>query len=146
MASLLHAENLLTAGLENAVRKELDWIAQSDRFKVAFIQTGIKVKEIDPKKELIAFRIIQETLNNIIKHAQATEMKVNFHYEALYTTIDIEDNGVGFDSTNWQADLKGIGLANLFKRAKVIGGQLLLESVLNKGTRITLTLPLNNKI
>lgn len=140
MASLLHSENLLTEGLEKAIRKELDMIRQTDRYLLEVMKLGNPTQALDSKRELIAFRIVQEILNNIIKHANASVIKVTFQYALSSTVIRIEDNGNGFNLEEVLQQRSGLGINNLYKRAKIIGGELSIQSTIDKGTTVTLLL------
>jgi len=94
---------------------------------------------IQGNKKLIIFRIIQECLNNCLKHAQATELSVNFFYNETDLIIAVKDNGIGFQELN--QEIKGIGLQNIINRASLIQGKAVIDSVVSKGTTITITLP-----
>ncbi|MDO6433002.1 ATP-binding protein [Flavitalea sp. BT771] len=142
LASVVHAENLLKEGLEKAIENELGWLAKSERFEITWRCTGDRKSMQSPQKELIAFRLIQELLNNIIKHAEATAINVDFQYLEKAYEIQIRDNGKGFDVRQAVADSRGMGLNNLFKRAQMIEGELTLTSEEGKGTTATLNIPL----
>lgn len=141
LASLLHAENILAGGLEHALTKELEWISQSDRYQVACTVSGRREKEIDPQKELIAFRLIQELFSNIIKHADATVIRINYNYQPDEVHIQISDNGKGFDVADRIKNPRGLGVANFFRRARLIGARFTIESEKGKGTTAILTIP-----
>lgn len=141
LASILHAPNLLSAGLEKAVENELNWLARTDRFKIQWSVSGTDANRLDPQKQLIAFRIVQELLNNIIKHAEATILNVEMQYLTENVSIAISDNGKGFDVAGAVEDKKGLGIGNFFTRAIVIGGRLDLISSADQGTRATLQIP-----
>jgi signal transduction histidine kinase len=91
---------------------------------------------MDIQRELLIFRIIQEAFNNIIKHAKATETVLTLDYNATGLTITVRDNGSGFIlPDNGQSDKTGkAGLKNMETRAKMIGGKMQLESIIDKGT------------
>jgi two-component system, NarL family, sensor kinase len=99
---------------------------------------------IDKNKELMLFRITQELLNNAIKHAQATEIKVDLTAtNALALTV--EDDGVGFNIDEQKSDKrtgKGLGLYSIENRASLLGAKLDFDKHRRKGSKITLTLPL----
>ncbi len=141
LSSLLHAENILSQGLQNAIRNELDWISQSERYKIVYHADGSSESKIDPKKEIIAFRLIQELFNNIIKHANATIIEVNYTCSTDSVMIELSDNGKGFDLEESIKNPQGLGINGLYKRARLIGGQLNIESIKGKGTKATLTIP-----
>lgn len=90
--------------------------------------------------EVTLFRILQELLANIIKHAQAknVEIYVNFYEDSL--NIIVEDDGVGFDTSEVKDD--GIGLSSIKKRLKAINGEMQIDTQPNRGTTIILDLTL----
>ncbi len=105
----------------------------------------IKVNNIDVNKrientlEIQIFRIIQELLTNIIKHAKATEATVQFSEQDQVLTIMVEDNGKGFDIS---AASSGIGLINIEKRIEKIDGEMVIDSSIGNGTTVILNIPL----
>jgi signal transduction histidine kinase len=82
-----------------------------------------------------SYRIIQESINNALKHANASKVSVEVLCQNESIEIKIEDNGIGFDET--QTGL-GNGLSNLKKRAKELNGEILVTSQINKGTKVVL--------
>jgi signal transduction histidine kinase len=90
-------------------------------------------------KETEIYYIVEEALNNILKHANAktVAIKMNNQGEAFY--LEINDNGCGFDQDNLQRG--GRGLGNIRERAKRINGELKIQSSPNQGTKITLLVP-----
>lgn len=82
-----------------------------------------------------SYRIIQESINNALKHAKATKVSVEVLCENQFIEIIIKDNGIGFDEEN---NVLGNGLSNLKKRAKELNGEILVTSQLKKGTTIVL--------
>lgn len=89
------------------------------------------------------WRIITEALNNIIKHANASEVNVTLAYKAGKLFITIIDNGSGFEISH---GLPGMGLKNMQSRAEDLGGRLSLISDIKKGTRVEMELPIDGKI
>jgi signal transduction histidine kinase len=140
MASVLHATNLLKGGLENAVNNELNWLSRSDQYDISMKVTGDRSPDANPQHDLIAFRLIQELLNNTIKHARSTEIVVLFDYQPHGLHITISDNGIGFDVAASIEKPVGLGLHNLFNRAKIIGGTLEIQSSPGMGTTAFLKL------
>src|SRR5664279_824673 len=102
---------------------------------------------LDAQQELIIFRIVQEVLHNIIRHAKATSIRVLFHFKPENVFLQIVDDGTGFDAS--QLNDKnyngfGLGLRNMYNRAKIINADFNLVSTLEKGTTVTLGLKSNN--
>ena len=85
------------------------------------------------------FMVVKESLNNIVKHAQASEVEILTQLSNQNLSIAIEDNGIGFDIKNYEA---GNGLRNMKTRIVAAGGSFDISSNLKKGTRITISIPL----
>lgn len=143
LASVLYADNLLKQGLEKAVEKELHWLARTEQFSTSISFTGTP-KAINPERQLIAFRLIQEVLNNVIKHAKATKLQVRFNYEDDVLGVSVVDNGIGFDPVAVQKTGNGLGMTSLAKRAEMINGELSIQTSPGEGTSILLKIPYNS--
>jgi signal transduction histidine kinase len=89
------------------------------------------------------YRALQEALNNIVKHAQATQVWVELSVEDALLSLTIQDNGKGFSEERQQSN--GIGLSGLQERLMIAGGKLNIESSPNMGTILTVELPLPTK-
>lgn len=102
---------------------------------------------LDPRPtaevELHLFRIVQEALNNVIKHARATQIQINLFEEADRIRLTITDNGQGFKPHIPAAPqgAKGWGLVSMRERAEILGGQLTIQSEPGKGTSIQIEMP-----
>ncbi|MGL6067968.1 MAG: sensor histidine kinase, partial [Sediminibacterium sp.] len=90
------------------------------------------------EKDIILYRMIQEIINNILKHAAATAIHVSIHMESNQLSTKITDNGKGFDTAIIQKDKQGIGLDNIFMRAKLINTTVNIMSSPGNGTAVTL--------
>lgn len=145
MSSLLHADNLLEKGLPNAIDREINWLLKSERLQIRYSVTGEASKRLPKQTELVAYRIIQELLNNTIKHANATELVVTLSFGLAEASIYISDNGKGFSLDKARADSAGLGMSTLFHRADMIGAELQLHTEEGKGTQATLHIPYQKK-
>jgi signal transduction histidine kinase len=95
--------------------------------------------------ELTIYRVMQESLNNIKKHSEATSVTVKLRFGDDRVSIEINDNGKGFDyyKTIRQATTSGhMGLLGMRERALMMGGDLNINSKVGGGSRISLTLPI----
>ena len=100
-------------------------------------------RRFDPEAELAAFRIVQEALNNVEAHAQASESSVLVHFDEAQVRLEIQDDGVGFDIQNHgNGHGRQLGLIGMQERAQSVGGRFRAVSARDEGTRIRLTLPL----
>jgi two-component system, NarL family, sensor kinase len=144
LSKTLNTDFLSKQKLTDSIQLELGHIQKTKKYSISFEITGIETA-LDPQKELILFRIIQESLNNIIKHANAKQLSVTLDYQPKQLLAVIEDDGVGFIAeeipTKAISD-KGTGIGNMYHRAKLIGAEFSINSEINKGTTSKLLLPI----
>ena len=131
-------------GLVAALRQQLNLLAADGG--VAVELSSNLTERLDPTTETVIFRSLQEAMQNVRRHAQAKRVTVELRRSANQVTAVLEDDGVGFDipSVLPKALADGhIGLHSLLERVHLAGGQVELRSYPGKGTRLELTLPLN---
>ena len=107
------------------------------RVQVTFKNSGLEGRRFAPEVETAAYRIAQEALTNIARHAGVTEATLRVWTEAHTLTIQVEDSGSGFDPEAAMAGNDTSGLAGMRERATLLGGQLTVESRSGAGTRLT---------
>lgn len=140
LSKSLHAEAILSAGFEKAIETALNLISKTAAFETSFSVEGEAIL-IDPQKELILFRTVQEALQNAIKHSGATFIKIGLLYTTGNLQVTIMDNGKGFDHAAVYNDpKKGSGLRNMQNRTKMIGAQFSIDA--QSGTKIQISLPI----
>lgn len=127
-------------GLLPAVEKLAGNISSSQGLKVEVIGFGLTT-QLDSALEINIFRMIQELLTNVIKHAQASEAFVSITQHEDSLNIMVEDNGLGFDSRKLQHDT-GMGLGSIERRVEYMEGSMEVDSTLGKGTSISIDIPL----
>ena len=140
----LDSENIVKVGLTTVIRYELEMLDKTGLYHTSFKQSG-QEQRLAPSREIIVYRIVQESLNNVIRHARATEVEVGVLFSETQLTIVITDNGSGFDTASLGPGAvsgNGAGLKNMKNRALLIGANLSINSVPSYGTRITMTIPL----
>ena len=101
-------------------------------------------RDLDDAIKITIFRIIQESLNNIIKHAQATQVNIHVHFEETRVRINIFDNGIGFDREQIQqrrTSRLSLGLAGMEERAALLGGTVTVQSRPGYGTEVEALIP-----
>ncbi len=109
------------------------------------IKVSLKAK--DPKYrfpaevEITLYRIIQEALTNVSKHAQATEASVSISLRNCTAILSVRDNGVGFDTSKFLSAPRGMGLLNTKERVNLLGGSFEIISRPRKGTRVNINIP-----
>ncbi|MBC8874933.1 MAG: PAS domain-containing protein [Planctomycetes bacterium] len=106
--------------------------------KVTF-HHDVQFDRLDPMLENTVFRIVQECLNNVKQHSQAARAEVRLVQNNDHLSIQVRDQGVGFDTTRVPEDC--FGLRGIRERARLLGGQADIDSFPGKGTRISVELP-----
>ena len=81
-------------------------------------------------------------MNNIIKHSQAKDAKIEIKKNIKYVTISISDSGIGFDKKSKLKEVNGLGLTRMIERVKLLNGNIKINSELNKGTNISFRIPI----
>jgi signal transduction histidine kinase len=100
---------------------------------------------LDDRQVIVIFRMIQEVLNNILKHAHATCITVSLEITETSTLITVKDDGVGFEPYKLDEAKTGIGLKNMKQRAKDINGKVSINTAPGQGTEVVITIqPLLN--
>lgn len=140
MAKSLSTSRIQELTLLQAVEQELQRIGRSGVIKCNVEVSGNE-QQVAEQKKIIIFRIVQESLQNILKHAEATLVNVGFYFLAEQLKITIDDNGIGFSSNEKTAFEAGLGLQNIVKRSALIMGKATINSAINNGTKITLIIP-----
>jgi signal transduction histidine kinase len=135
----LRPHHLDQLGLTTTIRAMIETIAESSG-----IGMSSELDDIDgvfpPADEITIYRIIQESLNNVVKHSKAGEAHVAVHCHEHHVEIAIRDNGQGFASSAPDAraaDRRGFGLKGLAERVHMLGGTHTIESGPGRGTTVT---------
>jgi two-component system NarL family sensor kinase len=129
---------LLNKGLPDAV-EELTGKISSKEMQVSFYSEGF-AERLNTTTETILFRVIQECINNSIKHAEANTLDISLIHDNDGISVTIEDNGKGF-STEEQQKEEGIGLANIRSRIKFLKGMVDIDSSPGNGTLVAIHVP-----
>ena len=127
-------------GLINALRDLVSRMNFSYSFNTDFNVYG-EERVLEDHHNIMIFRIIQESFNNIAKYAEATEVLLQLTFSDDWLNISIEDNGVGFDVNQVNVD-KGMGLKSIDFRTNYMGGDYEIDSRLGEGTMISINVPL----
>jgi signal transduction histidine kinase len=130
-------------GLVPAIEMLTQSLNQPDRLAAAYTIEG-EVRRLSPDYELAVYRIVQEALNNVIKHAQAKHVDVYLRFGEMLS-VSIRDDGVGFampDRVDALTDRGHFGLIGMRERAELVGARLVIHSSPEQGTTVNVTLPL----
>jgi signal transduction histidine kinase len=145
LRKLSHTTNgdfVLNEGLNASVLKLSNSINSLKHLTCSFENTIESEVNLKKTNELIVYRCIQEILNNAVKHSDGNEIKIIFSELDCLFKVTISDNGKGFDPLNSQN--RGMGLKNIADRISLIQGEFEISSIINKGTQITLSVPITN--
>jgi signal transduction histidine kinase len=142
LSHLLHPAVLDDLGLPAAVDAYLKEVGARHDIRIELLQDGM-ADRLSPDVEAAAYRVIQEALTNVVKHARAQTCRVYLQRLVNTVLVTIEDDGVGFDvAAVQQAGARaGLGLVGIRERVAQARGTLRLESARGKGTRLTIELP-----
>ena len=135
----LNADALLQHGLLHGIEEEINRIRSLSRFEVHYEVTGFTAF-LDPQKEVVIYRIIQEGFQNILKYAEAGRTLLLIHFHPSSIRITLTDDGRGFDPKNIGRS-RTTGLANIENRIRFLNGHLEIHSEPGKGTRLQFTIP-----
>lgn len=130
-------------GLIAAIERYVSQIQlDNDNLKYFLNVSNEENVKIIPIVNLTIFRIIQEILVNIRKHAHATKVEINLIYESDYLYIMVKDNGIGFDVNKDSNKAKNFGLSIMKERVKLLSGEINIDSIIGKGTIIQVKVPI----
>jgi signal transduction histidine kinase len=138
----LRPMTLQEEGLLSAIKKHLAALLSRHGRVVELKVTG-SVRRLPAGVEEAAFRIVQESLNNVVKHANAPRAQVALHFEPRLLKLSTADNGVGFDP-NARPRAHTMGMASMRERAESVGGYMSVESAPARGTRVSADLPIDD--
>jgi two-component system NarL family sensor kinase len=129
---------LLESGLALVIKQFIENI-ENDSIKVNFLSKGFE-EHFDDTIETILYRILQECVNNVLKHAKASRLDISLIKDEDNISLTIEDNGSGFDLTDKQK-YQGMGLKNLQNRVNFVKGKVEVDSHPGQGTLVSVYIP-----
>jgi len=144
IASDLRPSSLDDLGLVAA----LEWQAQTFQTRTSVrceVVSNVPDIQLDQGAATGLFRMAQEALTNVARHAQATQAWVTLIEEDGLLTLEVRDDGKGFSESDKRVS-KSLGLLGLAERARLLGGTAEVTSKLGKGTTVTIKVPLNSKV
>jgi len=137
----LRYDVLQETDLAEALRQRLDNVEMRANIEPTLVVEG-NVDDLPAEVEDQLYNIAQEALNNSLRHAQASAVKVDIFRNNGRVFLMIEDNGCGFETSQRN---RGMGLNNMTERANSIGGKILIESRIGRGTKVRVAVDLNGK-
>jgi signal transduction histidine kinase len=142
--SVAHAKNsgvIAKQGLLKAVQNMANKVSLSNEIQIDVVDHDLD-NRLENSLELTLFRIIQELITNVIKHAHATEATIHLTNHEDSINIMVEDNGTGFNPNQITKTKKGMGISSIDKRVEYLDGKLTIESENNKGTTVIIDIPI----
>jgi len=124
-------------GLHAGIEELCDEFETSKSVKVNY-QNNIKFDDNDKDNHLHIFRILQELMNNSLRHGKATEIAIVFNNDNGIKTCNYNDNGIGFDSQNAE-NQKGLGMKNIYSRISFVNGSIAINSKAGSGFHAVFT-------
>ena len=134
-------------GLTPALRQSLEEL-KAEGIVCRFTEEG-KPLRLLPSTEIAVYRVVQEALTNIRRHADASRVYLRLQYHEDELMVEIRDNGKGFDFSQTLASAVAVGRVGVLgmkQRAEMLGGEIKIETSVGKGTRVTLHLPIPQKV
>ncbi len=138
LSKSLSFEHIASQGLIRTIEKEVERINKSGLIKVSLEQEGNSYS-LGEQRELLLFRIFQESLNNTLKHAGANQLKILLRYQPDLFVLMLDDDGSGFSAEALE-NKTGSGLRNIENRAALIGGTATINSSPGKGCSVRVVL------
>lgn len=132
--------NILRLGLKNALQLLVNKISTAS-LNITLNITGNPDNE-DSEIQLMLYRILQESIHNVLKHARAKNLAIDIRKKEQQLYVSVIDDGIGFDTAAMKYDT-GMGLNNIFTRVRFLKGNISINSEFNKGTQLAFYLPLN---
>jgi len=138
-------------GLDEALRWVVDRRFQDQECEVSIEVKGYSKGQLDSNIETVTFRIAQEALTNVLKHARASRAVLRLTCSSRRLTLLIHDNGVGFAAAEYKKEVRtaagsGIGLQGMAERAVLVGGRLKIRSSTGRGSHVRLFIPLGRSV
>lgn len=137
LSQALHPVLLDEAGLESTLDWYIPTVERQTGLEIHYEKSGDSFA-LTPTASVQVYRIVQEALNNVVRHAAAKEAWVRLRFEAAWLLLEVEDHGKGFAPVEGQT---GIGLVAMRERAEILGGILRISPVAGGGTQLHLELP-----
>ncbi len=136
----LHPFQLEKFGITKAIQNIIDELDESSDIFISSEIDDIS-NILSPEKEVNLYRIVQESISNIIKHSEGEAARIEIQKKPKYIHLRIKDNGKGFDFSEKHNDFNSLGLKTLKERTKFLKGTMKVDSEKNKGTTLEFVIP-----
>jgi len=141
LSRTLIVSDIKEIGLKKAISEMTSNISLVKKIQIVLNMENFPEKKIKEEVKITIYRIIQEQLSNILKHANASSVLIELKKEENQIELEIRDNGKGFDTTLHR---KGVGITNITSRASLYDGIVHIDSAPGKGCTLRVTLPTKN--
>lgn len=141
LSKLLHGEQLIQKGLPKAIEQEVNWLQKGGYYTVNYLNHIDESVEINKDKALFLYRLLQEAINNIVKHAEATVINITLKLVGNKLSLTIVDNGKGFNTLDTDITQHGIGLHTMQRRIALLNGSVKVTSDIGIGTTVSIIVP-----
>lgn len=144
----LRPPDLDETDIVSALRNYTEDFSEMSRMKIDFQPNGSEGLNLDSESKIHLYRLVQEGLNNIHKHARADKVSVRLGLSSVNISLSIKDNGIGFDVKKRERKLdneKRLGLRSMRERVNLLGGQMKIKSHPGAGTKIIIKFPVKDK-
>lgn len=145
----LRPSELIQFGIVETLRKHCKEFSETHRIPVDFQTIGFETIVISDLLSINIFRLVQEGLNNIMKHASASQVVIRLFASLPHIILRIEDNGKGFDLRKRQASIteeKRLGLRSMQERVELMGGEMIIDSKPGFGTKLLIKVPCRDHV
>ncbi len=130
-------------GLVESLTHELGRIHNTGKYQTKILVDG-EVYRLEGQREIVLFRVVQEILNNILKHAGGKQIQVSLQFTPAHFRLTVLDDGKGFDYEavlGREMSKSGAGLRNIQRRTEMLGGTCTFKTAQNEGTSVHIQLP-----
>jgi two-component system sensor histidine kinase UhpB len=131
-------------GLIPALKWYIDNFSKRTNIKVNLKTKGFEIR-LSSEIETTLYRILQEALTNVAKHAQADEVSILLSQENSFLSLSVRDNGIGFDAQKMTFTKDRLGLFSMKERVELLNGEFEIRSRANRGTKLSVKIPLVEK-
>ncbi len=143
-AHQLHPSILRDLGLSQAIQSLVHEVGKREGISMA-LEDKITNEPLPEEVACCGYRLAQEALQNIVKHAQASCVRITMEQDSKEVRLSIVDDGQGFEPNHVHSQTPGLGLVGMMERVQLLGGQIRIKSAPGKGTAIQAFLPLKKK-
>lgn len=126
-------------GVVPTIRRFVDNFKEQTGLEVSLIVTGVE-RRLESYIEVLIFRSLQEIMSNVVRHSQASQVKIQVQVDDASVRVSVEDNGKGFDVGQLQ-NTNGVGLKLIRERVELMGGTFDIDSIVGQGTHLVFQVP-----